>query len=85
MVKNAIIIIQFLLLITIAIQKPSNIDLIVKDVVKTKNIIEKGSNYVVKSFEKEFSVFEEKKDLPNQVLKHSNDMEKIFSFQEEKK
>lgn len=86
MVKNAIITIQFIMLMCLAIQKPSNVDLIVNDVKKTTEAVDMGVDYVKKTFVKEFDVIEDVKDFSKEAEgKLKNEMEKAFHSEEEQK
>jgi hypothetical protein len=41
-------------------QKPENVDILVKDLATSKEMVVDGTEYVKKTFSKEFSVVEEK-------------------------
>jgi hypothetical protein len=41
------------------VQKPENVDIIVKDLVTSKDMVVEGTEYIKKTFEKEFTVVEE--------------------------
>ena len=60
MLKNIIIIFQFFLLFSLMTQKPENVDILVKDLATSKDMVVEGSEYVKKTFSKEFSAVEEK-------------------------
>jgi len=60
MLKNCIIIFQFFLLCSLLIQKPDNAELLIKDLATSKEMVVDGAEYVKKTFEKEFSVVEDK-------------------------
>ena len=60
MLKNIIIIFQFFLLFSLMTQKPENVDILVKDLITSKDMVVEGTEYVKKTFSKEFSVVEEK-------------------------
>ena len=60
MLKNIIIIFQFFLLFSLMTQKPENVDILVKDLAASKEMVVDGTAYVKKTFSKEFSVVEEK-------------------------
>lgn len=60
MLKNIIIIFQFFLLFSLMTQKPENVDILVKDLATSKEMVVDGTEYVKKTFSKEFSVVEEK-------------------------
>jgi len=56
MFKNIIIIFLVFLLASLMIQKPENVDLVVKDAATAKEMVVEGVEYVHKTFDKEFSV-----------------------------
>jgi len=60
MFKNFIIIFLFFLLCSLLIQKPDNAKLLIKDLATSKEMVVDGAEYVKKTFEKEFTVVEEK-------------------------
>ena len=60
MFKNFIIIFLFFLLCSLLIQKPDNAKLLIKDLATSKEMVVEGAEYVKKTFEKEFTVVEEK-------------------------
>jgi hypothetical protein len=60
MFKNFIIIFLFFLLCSLLIQKPDNAELLIKDLATSKEMVVEGAEYVKKTFEKEFTVVEEK-------------------------
>lgn len=60
MLKNCIIIFQFFLLCSLLIQKPDNAELLIKDLATSKEMVVDGAEYVKNTFEKEFSVVEDK-------------------------
>ena len=60
MLKNIIIIFQFFLLFSLMTQKPENVDILVKDLATSREMVVDGTEYVKKTFSKEFSVVEEK-------------------------
>ena len=59
MFKNTIIIIQFFIIFSLMVQKPQNLDIIVKDVATAKEMVVDGAEYLHKTFDKEFSVHSE--------------------------
>ena len=63
MFKNFIIIILVFLLCSLLFQNKENVNILVKDLVDTKELVVDGTNYVTKAFEKEFSVHEFKVDI----------------------
>ena len=60
MFKNIIIIFLFFLLCSLLIQKPDNAKLLIKDLATSKEMVVEGAEYVKKTFEKEFTVVEDK-------------------------
>ena len=56
MIKNLIIMMLFLALGLLLIQNPKNINVLVKDAATTKNMIVDGTEYLHKTFDKEFSL-----------------------------
>ena len=60
MFKNFIIIFLFFLLCSLLIQKPDNAKLLIKDLATSKEMVVEGAEYVKKTFEKEFTVVEDK-------------------------
>ena len=56
MIKNFIIIILLLVVFSLMIQKPENLDVIVKDAVKAKEMVVEGAEYIHRTFDKEFSI-----------------------------
>ena len=56
MFKNFIILIQFFIIFSLMVQKPQNLDIIVKDVATAKDMVVVGAEYLHKTFDKEFSV-----------------------------
>ena len=60
MFKNIIIVFQFFLLFSLMTQKPENVDILVKDLATSKEMVVDGTEYIKKTFNKEFTVVEEK-------------------------
>ena len=60
MFKNFIIIFLFFLLCSLLIQKPDNAKLLIQDLATSKEMVMDGAEYVRKTFDKEFTVVEEK-------------------------
>ena len=60
MFKNFIIIFLFFLLCSLLIQKPDNAKLLIKDLATSKEMVMDGAEYVKKTFDREFTVVEEK-------------------------
>ena len=63
MFKNFIIIILIFLLCSLLFQNKENVNILVKDLANTKELVVDGTNYVTKAFEKEFSVQEFNVDI----------------------
>ena len=84
MFKNIIIIILVFLLCSLLFQNKENVNLLVKDLADTKELVVDGADYVKKTFEKEFSevVVESTEDDPFSLEK---DLIKEDTFFEEKK
>ena len=55
MFKNIIIVILVFILCSLFIQRPDNIHLLVSDLAETKKLVVKGTKYVKKTFDVEFS------------------------------
>ena len=66
MFKNFIIVILVVILCSLFVQRPDNIQLVVSDLAETKELVVDGVTYVKKTFEKEFSevVVESTEDDP---------------------
>ena len=73
MFKNIIIIILVFLLCSLLFQNKENVNLLVKDLADTKELVIDGADYVKKTFEKEFSevVVESTEDDPFSLEKDS--------------
>ena len=56
MFKNIIILFLIYLVGSLMIQKPENVELVVKDAAKAKEMVVEGAEYLHKTFDKEFSV-----------------------------
>ena len=84
MFKNIIIIILVFLLCSLLFQNKENVNLLVKDLADTKELVIDGADYVKKTFEKEFSevVVESTEDDPFSLEK---DLIKEDTFFEEAK
>ena len=84
MFKNIVIVILVFLLCSLLFQNKENVNLLVKDLADTKELVVDGADYVKKTFEKEFSevVVESTEDDPFSLEK---DLIKEDSFFEEKK
>ena len=87
MFKNFIIIILIFLLCSLLFQNKENVNILVKDLANTKELVVDGTNYVTKAFEKEFSVqeFDVDIDIPSlQIEKEPMIKEETFFNEEEK-
>ena len=84
MFKNVVIIILVFLLCSLLFQNKENVNLLVKDLADTKELVIDGADYVKKTFEKEFSevVVESTEDDPFSLEK---DLIKEDTFFEEEK
>ena len=87
MFKNFIIVILVFLLCSLLFQNKENVNILVKDLADTKELVVDGTNYVTKAFEKEFSVqeFDVDIDIPSlQIEKEPMIREETFFNEEEK-
>ena len=85
MFKNFIIVILVFILCSLLFQNKENVNILVKDLVDTKELVVDGTNYVKKTFDKEFSVQEFKIDIPSmQIEKEPMIREETFFNEEEK-
>ena len=84
MFKNIVIVILVFLLCSLLFQNKENVNLLVKDLADTKELVVDGADYVKKTFEKEFSevVVESTEDDPFSLEK---DLIKEDTFFEEEK
>ena len=84
MFKNVVIIILVFLLCSLLFQNKENVNLQVKDLADTKELVVDGADYVKKTFKKEFSevVVESTEDDPFSLEK---DLIKEDTFFEEEK
>ena len=84
MFKNIVIVILVFLLCSLLFQNKENVNLLVKDLADTKELVVDGADYVKKTFKKEFSevVVESTEDDPFSLEKDSI---KEDTFFEEKK
>ena len=84
MFKNIIIVILVFLLCSLLFQNKENVNILVKDLADTKELVVDGVTYVKKTFEKEFSevVVESTEDDPFSLEK---DLIKEDTFFEEEK
>ena len=56
MIKNFIIIVLSFVVFSLMVQKPENVDLVIKDAATAKEMVVEGVEYVHRTFDKEFSV-----------------------------
>ena len=85
MFKNFIIIILIFFLCSLLFQNKENVNILVKDLADTKELVVDGTNYVKKTFDKEFYVQEFKIDIPSlQIEKEPMIREDTFFNEEEK-
>ena len=73
MFKNIVIVILVFLLCSLLFQNKENVNILVKDLADTKELVIDGADYVKKTFEKEFSevVVESTEDDPFSLEKDS--------------
>jgi len=85
MFKNIVIVILVFLLCSLLFQNKENVNLLVKDLADTKELVVDGADYVKKTFEKEFSevVVESTEDDPFSL--ETEPMIREDTFFEEKK
>ena len=85
MFKNFIIVILIFILCSLLFQNKENVNILVKDLADTKELVVDGADYVKKTFDKEFSVQEFKIDIPSmQIEKEPMIREDTFFNEEEK-
>ena len=85
MFKNFIIVVLVFILCSLLFQTKENVNILVKDLADTKELVVDGTNYVKKTFDKEFSVQEFKIDIPSlQIEKEPMIREETFFNEEEK-
>ena len=85
MFKNFIIVILIFILCSLLFQNKENVNILVKDLADTKELVVDGADYVKKTFDKEFSVQEFKIDIPSmQIEKEPMIREETFFNEEEK-
>ena len=85
MFKNFIIVILVFILCSLLFQNKENVNILVKDIADTKELVVDGADYVKKTFDKEFSVQEFKIDIPSmQIEKEPMIREETFFNEEEK-
>ena len=78
MFKNIIIIILAFVVFSLMVQKPENVDLIVKDAATAKNMVVEGTDYVKKTFTKEFSAHENKAEEIIEDVKEKVKVSQVF-------
>ena len=89
MFKNFIIVVLVFILCSLLFQNKENVNILVKDLADTKELVVDGTNYVKKTFDKEFSVQEFKIDIPSlQIQKEpfseGSDIQEDTFFEEKK-
>lgn len=89
MIKNFIIIVLSFVVFSLMVQKPENVDLIVKDAATAKEMVVEGVEYVHRTFDKEFSVhsdeeYEEEHGEKRQGPVDNIDVETWFEEKHEK-
>ena len=63
MFKNFIIVVLVFILCSLLFQNKENVNILVKDLADTKDLVVDSADYVKKTFDKEFSVHEFKVDI----------------------
>ena len=91
MFKNFIIVVLVFILCSLLFQNKENVNILVKDLADTKELVVDGTNYVTKAFEKEFSVHEFKVDvdipslqIQKEPFSEGSDIQEDTFFEEEK-
>ena len=87
MFKNIIIVVLVFILCSLLFQNRENVNILVKDMADTKELVVDSADYVKKTFEKEFSVheFDVDIDIPSlQIEKEPMIREETFFNEEEK-
>ena len=59
MIKNFIIIVLSFVVFSLTVQKPENVELLVKDAATAKNMVVSGPEYLHETFDREFEVHSE--------------------------
>ena len=77
MIKNFIIIVLSFVVFSLMVQKPENVDLIVKDAATAKEMVVEGVEYVHKTFDKEFSVHSDEEYEEEHGEKRQSPVDKI--------
>ena len=84
MFKNIIIVFLVYLLASLMIQKPENVDLVVKDAATAKHMVVDGVDYVHKTFDKEFSVHSDEEYKEEHGEERGEDKTSFNPFQQNK-
>ena len=77
MIKNFIIIVLSFVVFSLMVQKPENVDLIVKDAATAKEMVVEGVEYVHRTFDKEFSVHSDEEYEEEHGEKRQSPVDKI--------
>lgn len=77
MIKNFIIIVLSFVVFSLMVQKPENVDIIVKDAATAKEMVVEGVEYVHKTFDKEFSVHSDEEYEEEHGEKRQDPVDKI--------
>ena len=87
MFKNVIILILMFCLCSLLFQNKENVNILVKDLADTKDLVVDSADYVKKTFDKEFSVHEYKVDIdiPSLNLQKEPMIREETFFNEEEK
>ena len=85
MIKNLIIIVLTFVVFSLMVQKPENVDLLIKDAATAKEMVVEGADYLHETFDREFSVHSEeefKKEHGNKFEGSSNKIQEETWFDE---
>lgn len=56
MIKNFIIVVQFFIIFSLMVQEPQNLNVLVHDAAKAKDMVINGAEYLHETFDREFEV-----------------------------
>lgn len=85
MIKNLIIIVLTFVVFSLMVQKPENVDLLIKDAATAKEMVVEGADYLHETFDREFSVHSEeefKKEHGNKFEGSRNKIQEETWFDE---
>ena len=80
MIKNFIIIVLSFVVFSLTVQKPENVELLVKDAATAKNMVVSGAEYLHETFDREFEVHSEEEFQKE----HGNDKIEVETWFSEK-